>query len=74
MCAPVADDERHDDDDLLLPLRSAVILLTALFIGAVAGVLTFAGSRQPAQAALAAGGAFAATTVFCHNTVISRRP
>lgn len=77
MCSLGADEQtsvRHEDDDQLLPLRSAVILLAALFISAVAGILTFAGSRQPAQSVLAAGGAFLATTVFCNNTMISRRP
>jgi hypothetical protein len=62
--------DRHDER--LLSLRSAVILLAALFVSGIAGILTFAVSHNVAQAVLAGGWAFLAAAAFCNNTVISR--
>jgi hypothetical protein len=75
MCSLGPDEKISDSgpDERLLSLRSAVVLLAALFVSGVAGILTFTASHEPAQAFLAGGWAFLAATVFCHNTVISRR-
>jgi hypothetical protein len=64
-------DGRHDER--LLSLRSAVILLAALFVSGVVGILVFVTSHHLADAFLAGGWAFVAAAGFCHNTVISRR-
>ena len=42
----------------LLTLRAAVILLSALIAGAVAGVLAYLATHNPAAAVLAGGSAF----------------
>jgi hypothetical protein len=74
MCSLGPDEEISEacHDERLLSLRSAVVLLAALFVSGVAGILTFATSHQLAGAVLAGGWAFVAATVFCHKTVISR--
>ncbi|MBO2446852.1 hypothetical protein J4573_07095 [Actinomadura barringtoniae] len=69
--APEATTNR--DDTMLISVRAAVVLLAALFVAGCAGILTFATSHDLARSSLAAGGAFLAATVFCNNTVISRR-
>ena len=54
---------------LLSVLRTAVVLLTAVLIGAAAAGITYVGTKQPAQAAIAGLNAFAGATVWV-NTVI----
>jgi hypothetical protein len=75
MCSLGPDEKVSDgrSDERLLSLRSAVILLAALFVSGVAGILVFASSQRLAEAFLAGGSAFVAAVAFCHNTVISRR-
>ena len=46
------------DKQPLLSLRTAVVLLTALVVGATAGGLTYLGTKQLAGAVLAGGTAF----------------
>ena len=48
----------------LLTLRAALVLFCALFIGALAGGLTYFGTREPAKAVLAGGGAFAGAVIW----------
>lgn len=59
-------------DERLLSLRTAVVLLAALFVSGVAGILVFASSHHLADAFLAGGWAFVGAAGFCHHTVISR--
>ena len=57
------------ESPMLLSVRTAVVLLTAVLIGAVAAGITYVGTKQPAQAAIAGLNAFAGATVWV-NTVI----
>ncbi|MBI5341373.1 MAG: hypothetical protein HZB45_27135 [Mycolicibacterium rufum] len=45
----------------LLTLRAFVLILVSLLVAAIAGFLTYLGSREIVGAVLAGGGAFAAT-------------
>ena len=74
MCSLGLDEKVSADrrDERLLSLRSAVILLAALFVSGVAGILVYATSHRLADAVLAGGWAFVAAAGFCHRTVISR--
>ena len=55
----------HPDKQPLLPLRSAVVLLFAMLIGAAAGGLTyFSSSHNVAAAVIAAGTAFAGAVIW----------
>ncbi|OBI78436.1 hypothetical protein A5664_17990 [Mycolicibacterium fortuitum] len=53
----------------LLPLRSAVILLFALLIGAIVAGVTFLGAHDLKSAALAAGGAFAGAVLWLDKII-----
>jgi hypothetical protein len=53
----------------LLSLRTTVILLGALLIGAAAGGLTYLTCRHLAQAILAAGAGFGASALWLHKLV-----
>ena len=75
MCSLGLDEKVSEgrNDERLLSLRSAVVLLAALFVSGVAGILAFAISHDLADAFLAGGWAFVAAAGFCHHTVISRQ-
>lgn len=53
----------------LLPLRTAVVLLCALIVGAVVGGLTYLGSKELASALLAGGTAFAGAVLWLDRVI-----
>lgn len=53
----------------LLPLRSAVVLLFALLIGALVGGLTYFGAKDLRSAVLAGGSAFAAAVLWLDGII-----
>jgi hypothetical protein len=55
----------------LLSLRAVVIFMAALLIGGAAGLLTYLAQHNEAQAALAAGAAFA-SSIGLLNGIIAR--
>ncbi len=57
------------DDRVLLSVRSAVILLAAIFIGFLSGLLVFAGEHDLAKAALAAGAALGSSIVLLNQII-----
>lgn len=64
----MAHDHDHDRDrDPLVSLRTLVILALATLVAIAAGALTYTSGNTPQQAALAAGAAFAGTSLFLHQ-------
>ncbi len=53
----------------LLPLRSAVVLLFALLIGALVGGLTYLGSNDLTSSVLTGGGAFATAVLWLDKII-----
>ncbi len=53
----------------LFTVRTAVVLLTALLLAAVAGGLTFAGTGNPSFAVLAAVSGFLGGTRWTHRLI-----
>jgi hypothetical protein len=62
---PIPPDERGP----LLTQRAAVIFITALVIGATAGVLGYLAGARLAEAVLTGGGAFGATVALLNNLI-----
>ncbi len=54
----------------LLSLRAAVILLIALFVGVIAGVLSYLASSNIAAAALVGGGAVTVILPVTHSILV----
>lgn len=54
----------------LLTLRAAVVLFCALIIGAATGALTYLGTKEPSNAVLAGGAAFAGAVIWL-DTIIA---
>lgn len=57
------------DKQPLLSLRTAVVLLTALVVGATAGGLTYLGTKQLAGAVLAGGTAFGGAVIWLDKII-----
>jgi hypothetical protein len=57
------------DHAALPPLRSAVILVCALLVGAVVGGLTYAGMHQLPSASLAGCFAFGGAVLWFHKVI-----
>ena len=53
----------------LLTLRAAVVLFCALIIGATTGYLTYLGTKEPTNAALAGGAAFAGAVIWLDKII-----
>lgn len=57
------------DHEPLISLRTAVVLLAALLIGAIATALAYYGTQSPANAALVGGSAVGGATLLLHNII-----
>jgi hypothetical protein len=53
----------------LLTLRTAVVLLCALIVGAAAGGLTYLGTKELTSAVLAGGTAFAGAVIWLDKII-----
>lgn len=58
-----------DDPGPLLTSHAALVLLAAMFVGAVAGMLTYLSNGNAAGAALAGGGAGAVSAMAFHRLI-----
>ena len=64
----MAHEPAHNDESLL-PLRAAVVLLFAIIIGAIAGGLTFLAAKSAPPAIIAGGSAFGAAVIWLDKLI-----
>ncbi|NUR90785.1 MAG: hypothetical protein HOY71_42475 [Nonomuraea sp.] len=71
--SPRSEDPEPPDDDSLLSLRSAFIMVASLIAGVLAGCLAFFATNNGPAAALAGVGAFVGAVSFFQKNISRRR-